>query len=200
MPNVRTKADAGGVPLTIFESRNRSSSAPSTSKRRELRAPSLPGRLQQIREERKCVGRVPDLRVNIHLDTGAFEAFFGLRAAEVNIVVALSRAESQGSSGENVRRKTQAGAHPNFGPAPEIHQLRLIAFLEELQQGRLEICCRSLRTRSIQSRRRVNGCSSVLSTIARLSSSRAVRSICPLVQAAPDRALGQGRAVRCQQR
>jgi hypothetical protein len=43
--------------------------------------------------------------VNIHLDTRALDSSFGAREAEAYIVVAVSRAESQDSSGENAGHK-----------------------------------------------------------------------------------------------
>ena len=95
---------------------------------------------------------------HVHLDVGALESSFGAREAEVQIAVALSRAESQVSSGENaghrlthvsvVRSLTKVGilkrgqslsqdVHVNLGSASESHNLRLIAFLQEPQQGRV---------------------------------------------------------------
>jgi hypothetical protein len=60
--------------------------------------------------------------LHIHLDTGALEPSFGAREAEVQIAVALSRAESEVSSGENaghrlahvsvVRSLTRQGLRP----------------------------------------------------------------------------------------
>ena len=96
--------------------------------------------------------------VLVHLDTGALEPSFGAREAEVEIAVALSRAESQVSSGENaghrlahvsvVRSLTKVGVlkrgqglsqdvHLNLGAAPESDDLRLIAFVQEPQQGKV---------------------------------------------------------------
>ena len=96
--------------------------------------------------------------VLVHLDTGALEPSFGAREAEVQIAVALSRAESQVSSGENaghrlthvsvVRSLMKVGVlkrgqglsqdvHLNLGPASEFHNLRLIAFVQEPEQGRV---------------------------------------------------------------
>ena len=96
--------------------------------------------------------------VDVHLETGALEPSFGAREAEVQIAVALSRAESQVSSGENaghrlahvsvVRSLTKVGVlkrgqglsqdvHLNLGPAPEFHNLRLVAFVQEPRQGRV---------------------------------------------------------------
>jgi hypothetical protein len=102
----------------------------------------------------------PSSGVHVHLDTGVLEPSFGAREAEVQIVVALSRAESQVSSGENaghrlahvsvVRSLTKVGVlkrgqglsrdvHLNLGSGSESesHNLRLIAFVQEPQQGRV---------------------------------------------------------------
>ena len=94
--------------------------------------------------------------VHVHLDTGALQPSFGAREAEVEIAVALRRAESQVSSGENaghrlahvsvVRSLMKVGVLKrgqglsqdlllNLGPASECHDLRLIAFVQEPQQG-----------------------------------------------------------------
>ena len=96
--------------------------------------------------------------VHVHLDTGALEPSFGAREAEVQIAVALSRAESQVSSGENaghrlvhvsvVRSLTKVAVlkqgqglsqdiHLNLGPVSKSHDLRLIAFVQELEQGKV---------------------------------------------------------------
>jgi len=96
--------------------------------------------------------------VQVHLDTGALDPSFGAREAEVQIAVALSRAESQVSSGENAGRRlthvsvarslTKVGVlkrgqglsqdvHLNLGSGSDYHNLRLIAFLQEPQQGRV---------------------------------------------------------------
>ncbi|HKF06154.1 MAG TPA: DUF1223 domain-containing protein [Candidatus Sulfotelmatobacter sp.] len=96
--------------------------------------------------------------VQVHLDTGALGPSFGAREAEVQIAVALSRAESQVSSGENaghrlthvsvVRSLTKVGilkrgqglsqdVHVNLGSGSESQNLRLIAFVQEPQQGRV---------------------------------------------------------------
>lgn len=96
--------------------------------------------------------------VVVHLDVGALEPSFGGREAEVQIAIALSHAESQVSSGENsghrlthvsvVRSVMKVGVlkrgqglaqdvHLNLGPASEFHNLRLIAFVQEPEQGRV---------------------------------------------------------------
>ena len=100
----------------------------------------------------------PSSGVNIHLDTGSLEPSLGAREAEVYIAVALSRAESQVSSGENaghrlahvsvVRRLTKVGVlkpsqalsqdvHLNPEGVSDFHNLRLIAFVQEPQPGRV---------------------------------------------------------------
>ena len=96
--------------------------------------------------------------VHVHVDTGALEPSYGAREAEVEIAVAQSRAESQVSSGENaghrlthvsvVRSLTKVGVlkrgqslseevHLNLGPLSESNNLRLVAFVQEPQQGRV---------------------------------------------------------------
>jgi hypothetical protein len=96
--------------------------------------------------------------VSVHVDTGALESSFATPEVEVQIAVALSRAESQVSSGENaghrlahvsvVRSLTKVGIlkrgqslsqdlHVNLGSGSESHNLRLIAFVQEPQQGRV---------------------------------------------------------------
>jgi len=96
--------------------------------------------------------------VHVHLDTGALEPSFGAREAEVQIAVALGRAESQVSSGENaghrlahvsvVRSLTKVAVlkraqglsqdvHLNFGPVSNSHDLRVIAFVQEPGQGKV---------------------------------------------------------------
>ena len=100
----------------------------------------------------------PSSGVHVHLDTGALEPSFGAREAEVQIAVALSRAESQVSSGENaghrlahvsvvgsltkvaVLKRGQGlsqDIHLNLGPVSKSHDLRLIAFVQESGQGKV---------------------------------------------------------------
>lgn len=100
----------------------------------------------------------PSFGVNVHLDTGALEPSVGGREADVYIAVALNRAESQVSSGENaghrlahvsvVKHLTKVGVlkrsqalsqdvHLNPEGASDFHNLRLIAFVQEPQQGRV---------------------------------------------------------------
>lgn len=93
------------------------------------RAPIVTG---QVAAGCRCRKSLP-CGVNIHLDTRAMDSSFAAREAETHIVVAVSRAESQDSSGEKCR--TQAGAHLNLGRASEPYHLPLIAFVQELQHG-----------------------------------------------------------------
>jgi len=96
--------------------------------------------------------------LHAHLETGTLDPSFGLRGAEVYIAVALNRAESQVSAGENsghrlshvsvVRSLTKIGAlkegeglaqdvQLKLGPGLASSGLRLIAFVQELKQGRV---------------------------------------------------------------
>ena len=119
---------------------------------------------------RKALG-VPKLSVHLssisadasntlhaHLETGALDASFGPREADVYVAVALNRAESQVSAGENaghrlahvsvVKSLTKVGALKQgqvlaqdvqlkleLGSDPR--SLRLIAFVQEPRQGRV---------------------------------------------------------------
>ena len=100
----------------------------------------------------------PSSGIHVHLETGALEPSLGAREAEAQIAVALSRAESQVSSGENaghslthvsvVRSLMKVGVlkrgqglsqevHLNLGPASDSRDLRLIAFVQEPGQGKV---------------------------------------------------------------
>ena len=93
-----------------------------------------------------------------HLATGTLEASFGSREAEVYVAVALNRAESQVSAGENaghrlahvsvVRSLAKIGAlkrgqglaqdvQLKLEPGSDSRNLRLIAFVQEPRQGRV---------------------------------------------------------------
>jgi len=93
-----------------------------------------------------------------HLETGELQQSFGLRAAEVYVAVALNRAESHVSHGENAGRtlahtavvrsivkvgslrQGQAFAQDievKLDPGIDTHNLRLIAFVQEPGQGRV---------------------------------------------------------------
>jgi hypothetical protein len=119
---------------------------------------------------RKALG-VPKLAVHLssistdasntlhaHLETGALDSSFGSREAEVYVAVALNRAESQVSAGENsghrlthvsvVKSLTRIGAlkqgqilaqdvQLRLEPGSDSRSLRLIAFVQEPRQGRV---------------------------------------------------------------
>jgi hypothetical protein len=93
-----------------------------------------------------------------HLETGALQPSFGLREADVYVAVALNRAESQVSRGENAGRKLAHTAvvktivkvgrfrqgqaltkdiQLKFDPGSDAGNLRLIAFVQEPDQGRV---------------------------------------------------------------
>jgi hypothetical protein len=96
--------------------------------------------------------------LHAHLETGTLGALFGSREAEVYVAVALNRAESQVSAGENsghilthvsvVRSLMKIGSlkqgeflaqdvHLKLEPGSDSHNLRLIAFVQEPGQGRV---------------------------------------------------------------
>lgn len=116
-----------------------------------LRNPKIPLRLSSISVDRSHT-------LHAHLETGILEPSFGLSKAEVYLALALNRAESQVSAGENsghklvhvsvVRSLTKLGAVQqghNFAedaqiklePGSDGRNLRLIAFLQEPGQGRV---------------------------------------------------------------
>jgi len=93
-----------------------------------------------------------------HMETGVLQESFGLRAADVCVAVALNRAQSQVAHGENagrtlehtavVRRIVKVGSiqqgqafaqdiQVKLDPGTDIHNLRLIAFVQEPGQGRV---------------------------------------------------------------
>jgi hypothetical protein len=93
-----------------------------------------------------------------HLETDALPASFGLRAADVYVALALNHAESQVAHGENagrtlthtavVRSIVKVGTlrqgqtfaqdiHMKLDPGTDVHNLRLIAFVQEPGQGRV---------------------------------------------------------------
>ncbi len=96
--------------------------------------------------------------VHVHLETGALEASLGTSGAEVYVGVALNRAESQVSAGENSGRRLahvsvvrsltkitylkqgedfKKNVQLNLGPESDSRNLRLIAFIQEPKQGRI---------------------------------------------------------------
>ena len=119
--------------------------------RKALGVPKLPVHLSSI-----SAGASNTLHA--HLETGALDASFGPREADVYVAVALNRAESQVSAGENaghrlahvsvVKSLTKVGALKQgqvlaqdvqlkleLGSDPR--SLRLIAFVQEPRQGRV---------------------------------------------------------------
>jgi len=119
--------------------------------RKALSAPKLPLRLSSISVDASNVLRA-------HLETGALDSSFGSREADVYVAVALNRAESQVSAGENSGHRlahvsvakslmkigelkqgqvlTQ-DVHLTLEPGSDARNLRLIAFVQEPQQGRV---------------------------------------------------------------
>jgi hypothetical protein len=96
--------------------------------------------------------------LHAHVETGTLEASLGARDADVYVAVALNRAESQVSAGENsghrlahvavVKSFTKIGAlkqgqvltqdvQLKLEPGSDSRSLRLIAFVQEPQQGRV---------------------------------------------------------------
>ena len=96
--------------------------------------------------------------LHAHLETGTLDASFSSREADVCVAVAVNRAESQVSAGENaghrlahvsvVKSLTKVGAlkqgqalaqdvQLKLGPGSDSSGLRLIAFVQEARQGRV---------------------------------------------------------------
>ena len=119
--------------------------------RKALGVPKLPVRLSSISADTSNA-------LHAHLETGALDASFGSREADVYVAVALNRAESQVSAGENaghrlahvsvVKSLTKVGAlkqgqvlaqdvQLKMGPGSDSSGLRLIAFVQEPWQGRV---------------------------------------------------------------
>jgi len=119
--------------------------------RKALGAPKLPVHLSSISADASNT-------LHAHLETGTLDSSFGLREAEVYVAVALSRAESQVSAGENsghklthvsvVKSLTKIGAlkqgqvltqdvRLTLEPGSDARKLRLIAFVQEPRQGRV---------------------------------------------------------------
>ena len=119
--------------------------------RKALVVPKLPVHLSSISADASNT-------LHTHLETGTLDSSFGLREAELYVAVALNRAESQVSSGENaghrlahvsvVQRLTKVGelkqgqilsrdVRLKLPPGSDLHNLRLIAFVQESQQGRV---------------------------------------------------------------
>jgi len=119
--------------------------------RKALGVPKLPVHLSSISADASNI-------LHAHLETGGLDASFGAREAEVYVAVALNRAESQVSAGENaghrlahvsvVKSLTKVGALKQgqvlaqdlklkLGPGSDSSGLRLIAFVQEPRQGRV---------------------------------------------------------------
>jgi hypothetical protein len=115
-----------------------------------LHRPKLPVRLSSI--------SVTSHLLTGHLETGSLDKSYGTGDADVYLVLALNRAESRVSAGENaghnlqhvsvVRRISKIGAvkqgqalsqevQVKLGPREDSDNLRLIAFVQESQQGRV---------------------------------------------------------------
>jgi hypothetical protein len=118
---------------------------------RELGAPRIPVRLSSISTDASNI-------LHAHIEVGALASTFGSPQAEVYVAVALNRAESQVSSGENaghrlahvavVRSLTKIGVlkqgqvlaqdfQLKLDPGSDPRNLRLIAFVQEPRQGRV---------------------------------------------------------------
>lgn len=113
-----------------------------------LAAPKIPVHLSLVEKDAK--------NLRVHVDAGTLEPSFGVREAVVYVAVAISRAESQVSSGENaghklahvavvrnIRKlgviKQAQGFSQDFqlNLAPASSNLRLIAFVQEPGQGKV---------------------------------------------------------------
>jgi len=115
------------------------------------RTPTVPVRLSLISLNQPHT-------LQAHLETGTLENSFGVKSADVYIALALNRADSQISGGENsgrhlthiaVLRSLTKVAELRRGqslsrdvaveldPLVDIHNLRVIAFVQEPHQGRI---------------------------------------------------------------
>ena len=130
-----------------------SAAIPSADKafRKALGVPKIPVHLSSISADASNT-------LHAHLQTGTLDSSFGSPDAEVYIAVALNRAESQVSAGENSGRRlthvsvvkslTKIGAlkqgqvlaqdvQLKLEPGSDWRNLRLIAFVQEPRQGRV---------------------------------------------------------------
>jgi hypothetical protein len=119
--------------------------------RKALGVPKLPVHLSSISADASNT-------LHAHLESAALDASFGAREADVYVAVALNRAESQVSAGENaghrlahvsvVKSLTKVGAlkqgqvlaqdvQLKLGHGSDSSGLRLIAFVQEPRQGRV---------------------------------------------------------------
>jgi len=118
---------------------------------RALRVPKLPLHLSSISADASNT-------LHAHLETETLDSSFGSREADVYVAVALNRAESQVSAGENsghrlahvavVKSLTKIGplkqgqvlaqdVQLKLEPGSDLRNLRLIAFVQEPRQGRV---------------------------------------------------------------
>jgi hypothetical protein len=119
--------------------------------RKALGVPKIPVHLSSISADASNT-------LHAHLETGTLDSSFGSREADVYVAVALNRAESQVSEGENsghrlahvsvVKSLTKIGAlrqgqvlaqdlQLKLEPGSDSRNLRLIAFVQEPRQGRV---------------------------------------------------------------
>ena len=119
--------------------------------RNALGVPKLPVRLSSISADASNI-------LHAHLETGALDSSFGSREADVYLAVALNRAESQVSAGENaghrlahvsvVKSLTRIGSlkqgqafaqdvQLKVVPGSNSSGLRVIVFVQESRQGRV---------------------------------------------------------------
>ena len=119
--------------------------------RKALGVPKIPVHLSSISADASNT-------LHAHLETGTLDSSFGSREADVYVAVALNRAESQVSAGENsghrlahvsvVKSLTKIGAlkqgqvlaqdvQLKLEPGSDSRSLRLIAFVQEPRQGRV---------------------------------------------------------------
>jgi hypothetical protein len=125
---------------------------------KELGKPKIAVRLSSV-----SIGAASLLQA--HLEVDALPESFGVQTADVYVAVALNRAESQVARGENagrtlthvavVRSMVKVGTlrqgqafaqdvHLKLDPGTDIHNLRLIAFMQEPGQGRVIGCAEQI--------------------------------------------------------
>jgi hypothetical protein len=119
--------------------------------RKALGVPKIPVRLSSISADASNT-------LHAHLESGTLDSILGSREGYVYVAVALNRAESQVSSGENsghrlvhvsvVKSLTKIGAlkqgqvpaqdvQLKLEPGSDSRNLRLVAFVQEPRQGRV---------------------------------------------------------------
>jgi hypothetical protein len=125
------------------------SSAATKAFNKALQTPKIPVRLSAI--------SVASNLLRAHLETGSLDSSYRTPDAEVYVAVALDRANSKVSAGENAGQNLEhvsvARAITRIGyikarealsqdvqirvPGDDVRKLRLIAFLQEARQGRV---------------------------------------------------------------